>query len=97
MEYKQTLTNNMEKINILNDLENWLVDYITDTIQNLEAEKSEEFNRWAKSFERDEAEFVVKMEFVNDWGYDKRTEVSIEEASKYAKSLLEKILNHWYM
>lgn len=58
----------MKKINIKNELETWLVDYITDTVHNLEAENSPEFNKWAKSFEKDEASFVVGMEFINDWG-----------------------------
>ena len=66
----------MKMINIKKDLENWLVDYLTDTVRNLEAKDSADFNDWAKSFERDEAAFVVGMEFVNDWGYDERTEIS---------------------
>lgn len=87
----------MKKINIVNELESWLIDYLTNTIHNLEAEDSEEFNKWAKSFERDEAEFVVNMEFVNDWSYDQRTEITEEEATKYANSLLRKILDRWYI
>ena len=56
----------MKAINIKKELENWLVDYLTDTVHNLEAKDSDEFNKWAKSFEREEAAFVVGMEFVND-------------------------------
>ena len=87
----------MKMINIKKDLENWLVDYLTDTVRNLEAKDSTDFNDWAKSFERDEAAFVVGMEFVNDWGYDERTEISEEEAEEYAQTLLKIILENWYM
>ena len=86
----------MKSIKIKNELENWLVDYLTNTVHNLEAEGSPEFNKWAKSFEREEAAFVVGMEFVNDWGYDKRTEINEEEAEEYAQSLLKVILDNWY-
>lgn len=79
----------MKKINIKNELEDWLVYYITDTVHNLEAENSPEFNKWAKSFEKDEASFVVGMEFINDWGYDERTEIDESEAEKYAQTLLK--------
>ena len=87
----------MKMINIKKDLENWLVDYLTDTVRNLEVKDLADFNDWAKSFERDEAAFVVGMEFVNDWGYDERTEISEEEAEEYAQTLLKKILETWYM
>jgi len=86
----------MKTIKIKKELENWLVDYLTNTVHNLEAEDSDEFNNWAKAFKREEAAFVVRMEFVNDWGYDKRTEITEEEAEKYAQSLLKIILNNWY-
>lgn len=87
----------MKMINIKKDLENWLVDYLTDTVRNLEVKDLADFNDWAKSFERDEAAFVVGMEFVNDWGYDERTEISEEEAEEYAQPLLKTILETWYM
>lgn len=87
----------MKMINIKKDLENWLVDYLTDTVRNLEVKDLADFNDWAKSFERDEAAFVVGMEFVNDWGYDERTEISEEEAEEYAQTLLKTILETWYM
>ena len=87
----------MKKINIQKELKEWLTNYLTDTIHNLEAENFDDFNEWAKSFEREEAEFVVRMEFVNDWGYDKRTEITEEEAARYADSLLKKILDRWYL
>lgn len=86
----------MKAINIKKELDNWLVDYLTDTVHNLEAKDSDEFTKWAKSFEREEAAFVVGMEFVNDWGYDKRTEISEEEAEEYAQTLLKTILDNWY-
>lgn len=85
----------METIKI-EDLKEWLVDYITMNIHSMESEESEEFNNWAKSFEKEEAEFVVKAEFVNDWGYDNRNEISIKEASEYAQALIQRILSTWY-
>lgn len=87
----------MKTINIKEELNQWLVDYITDTIHNLEAEDSIEFNKWAKSFKKEEAEFVVNMEFVNDWGYDGRNEIPEEEAIDYAQVLLKRILDNWYL
>ncbi len=86
----------MKTIKIKKELENWLVDYLTNTVHNLEAEDSDEFNNWAKAFKREEAAFVVGMEFVNDWGYDERTEITEEEAEEYAQSLLKIILDNWY-
>nr|WP_302507195.1 hypothetical protein [uncultured Prevotella sp.] len=85
----------METIKI-EDLKEWLVDYITMNIHSMESEESEEFNNWAKSFEKEEAEFVVRAEFVNDWGYDNRNEISIKEASEYAQALIQRILSTWY-
>lgn len=82
----------METIKI-EDLKEWLVDYITMNIHSMESEESEEFNNWAKSFEKEEAEFVVRAEFVNDWGYDNRNEISIKEASEYAQALIQRILS----
>lgn len=86
----------MKTINIKKELESWLADYITNIVHNLEAEDSDDFNNWAKAFQREEAALVVGMEFANDWGYDKRTETTEEEAEKYAQSLLKIILNNWY-
>lgn len=87
----------MKMININNELENWLIDYITDFVHNakVEGETIPEFEKWAKSFEREEAAFVVGMEFTNDWGYDERKEVSEEEAETYAHSLLQVIFDNW--
>lgn len=52
----------------MNELSNWLVTYITDFIHGAQAENAPEFSKWAKSFKREEAEFIVRAEFVNDWG-----------------------------
>jgi len=87
----------MKLIDIKKDLRGWLVEYITNTIHGLTAEDSAEFNKWAKSFKKEEAEFVVEMEFVNDWGYDERKKVPEEEAVEYAKQLLQRILDNWYI
>lgn len=87
----------MKMIKIKTELQEWLVDYITNTIHGLEAENSEDFNKWAKSFERDEADFVVNMEFGNDWGYDKREEITEKEATEYAQALMQTILDNWYL
>ena len=78
-------------------LSNWLVTYITDFIHGAQAENAPEFLKWAKSFKREEAESIVKAEFVNDWGYDERSEISEEEAILYARALLERILSSWFM
>lgn len=86
----------MKTIKIKTELEDWLIDNITNTIHGLEAENADEFNNWAKAFEREEAEFVVNMEFGNDWGYDTRDEITEEEAVEYAQSLLKTILDNWY-
>lgn len=89
--------NVMKKINIQKELKEWLINYLTYTIHNLEAENFDEFIEWAKSFKREEAEFVVNMEFVNDWGYDNRTEIAESEAVAYGEILLKKILDRWYL
>lgn len=79
------------------ELKNWVTDYITDTIHSLKAENSTEFDLWASSFDRAEAEFLVNMEYPNDWGYDKRTEIPTMEVEKYAGALLQRILDRWYI
>lgn len=84
-------------INIKNELESWLVDFITETIHSMEVEDFEDFNQWAKSFKRDEADFVVKMEFPNDWGYDERIEITEDEAIKYAGPLIQRIVDNWFL
>ena len=82
-------------IKIETELSEWLVKYITDTINNLEANEPTGFNEWAKSFKKEEAQFVVNIEFTNDWGYDKRKEIPEDEAIEYANSLIQRILNSW--
>ncbi len=84
-------------IKIETELNDWLVTYITDTINNLEANEPVGFNEWAKSFKKEEAQFVVNMEFTNDWGYEKREEITEEEATEYAHSLIQRIVNNWYL
>ncbi len=87
----------MKSINIKNELNEWLVEYLTNTIHNLKVEDSDDFNKWAKTFEREEAQVLVDMEFETDWEYDERTEIPEEEAIKYAQSLLQEILDNWYL
>lgn len=87
----------MKQINIKKNLREWLVEYITNAIHGLLTEDSIEFNKWAKAFKKEEAEFVVDMEFINDWGYDERENIPEEEAIEYAQILLQKILNNWYL
>lgn len=87
----------MENIKIKSELEHWLVNYITSSIHGMHAEDSEEFNKWAKSFREEEASFVVRAEFFNDWGYDKRDEVTQEEAKEYAHALILRILDSWHL
>ena len=81
----------------INELQNWIIDYITDTIHNLECDNNE-FNEWARSFERDEADFVVGMDM---WELEEeiegKTEFSEEEAVKLAHSFIQKIVDHWYL
>ncbi len=87
----------MENIKIKSELEHWLVKYITNSIHGMQTEDSDEFNKWAKSFREEEASFVVRAEFANDWGYDERDEVTQEEAKKYAYALIQRILDSWYL
>lgn len=87
----------MKSINIKNELNKWLVEYLTNTIHNLKVEDSDDFNKWAKTFEREEAQVLVDMDFETDWEYDERTEIPEEEAIKYAQSLLQEILDNWYL
>ena len=52
---------------------------------------------WAKNFQKEEAEFVVNMEFGSDWVYDERKEIPLKEAKEYASALMKKILENWYL
>lgn len=85
----------MKTLNIKKELENWLVDYLTNTVHSLKSENCEDFNNWAKSFEKEEAAFLVGMEFVSDFGYDERTEITESEAEEYAQGLLRIIIDNW--
>lgn len=87
----------MGTIKIKNELSDWLVKYITDCIHNMEAKDFNEFNKWAKSFKEEEAAFLVKAEFINDWGYDERDEITQTEAQEYAQILIQRILDNWYL
>ena len=78
-------------------LREWLIDYITETIHSLKADGSPEFDKWAASFKRDEAEFVVNMEYIVECGDELREEISEDEAREYAEPFLRKILDNWYL
>ena len=77
----------------------WLTDYLTDSVHGLRMGKKEKpsvaFNSWAKHFKREEASFLVEMEYW-EWEEDERTEIPLEEVVKYADSLLQTIVNNWY-
>lgn len=88
----------MKTINIKTELKEWLIDNVTNTIVNkTRAKDNEEFNNWAKSFTREEAVFVVNAEFCVDWEYDKRTEITEEEALEYSSKLWERIVKSWQL
>ena len=74
-------------INIKNDLASWLVNWLTNAVHNTESEDSPEFNKWAKSFEEDEANTLVSMEFGNDWGYDTRSEITEDDLKGIEKDI----------
>ncbi len=87
----------MNKIRIKTELKDWLIDNITNTIHELEIENSENFNKWAKTFKKENAELVVNMEFINDWGYDEREYITEKEASEYSQILMQRIIDNWYL
>ena len=87
----------MNKIRIKTELKDWLIDNITNTIHDLEIENSENFNKWAKTFKKENAELVVNMEFINDWGYDEREYITEKEASEYSQILMQRIIDKWYL
>lgn len=84
-------------INIKNELEEWLINYITDEINSLEVEDNQEFNNWAKAYPKEATSTIVKMEFSNDWGYDEREAITEDEASNYAHLLIQRIVDSWYL
>ena len=87
----------MNKLRIKTELKDWLIDNITNTIHDLEIENSENFNKWAKTFKKENAELVVNMEFINDWGYDEREYITEKEASEYSQILMQRIIDNWYL
>lgn len=87
----------MNKIRIKTELKDWLIDNTTNTIHDLEIENSENFNKWAKTFKKENAELVVNMEFINDWGYDEREYITEKEASEYSQILMQRIIDNWYL
>ena len=87
----------MNKIRIKTELKDWLIDNITNTIHDLEIENSENFNKWAKTFKKENAELVVNLEFINDWGYDEREYIIAKEASEYSQILMQRIIDNWYL
>ena len=87
----------MNKIRIKTELKDWLIDNITNTIHDLEIENSENFNKWAKTFKKENAELVVNMEFINDWGYDEREYITEKEASEYSQILMQRIIDNCYL
>ncbi len=87
----------MNKIRIKTELKDWLIDNITNTIHELEIENSENFNKWAKTFKKENAELVLNMEFINDWGYDEREYITEKEASEYSQILMQRIIDNWYL
>lgn len=85
----------------LASLRYWLIEHITSYIHSLKVKddwvSKDEFNKWAKTFKRKEAAFVVNMEYEVDWGNETRSSIPIEEVEKYAQSLIQKIIDKWYM
>lgn len=88
---------NMKTIKIQEELNQWLVEYITSSIHSMEAEDSEEFNQWAKSYPREAVQMIVDAECMNDWGYEERSEISEEEAARYAGVLIQRIVSSWHL
>lgn len=81
----------------INEIQNCIIDYITDTIHNLECD-NEEFNEWTRSFEREEADFVVGMDLLKlEETIEGKTEFSKEEAAELALPFIQKIVDHWYL
>lgn len=80
-------------------LKYWLVDYITNTIHGMNSkdEGAEAFNQWAKSFKKEEAEFVVNMEWSVDWEDDERKKIPLDEVKEYAEELIQTITERWYL
>lgn len=86
----------MKTINIDEELQEWLVNYLINAIHGLESDDLK-FNQWAKSYPRKAVDLIVCAEFDNDWGYGECREVTEEEAKQYAEALLQRIVNTWYL
>lgn len=81
----------------LSELEVWLIDYITSYIHSLKTENNMKFNQWAVEFKREEVASLVEMEFYVDWGCEKRRAIPASEAVAYADSLIQRILDVWFL
>ncbi|MCQ2199844.1 MAG: hypothetical protein MJZ19_09035 [Paludibacteraceae bacterium] len=81
----------------MREYQSWLIDEVTEIVHNSYVEGNEEFNNWAKNFEREEAEFEVNMEFCVDYMEDDRTEIPMEEAKNYLYSHVKTIIKNWYI
>ena len=77
------------------NLKEWLVEYLINSIHSCEIADSKEFNEWAKSYPKEELEALVSMEFVGDWGYDKRNDIPVEDVKEYADAFLQRIVDSW--
>lgn len=86
----------MNKSIKLKRLKYWLIDYITNTIHDLKTD-NDSFNNWAKNFKREEAAFVVNMEYSAEYGYDERLSIPIEEVKEFADILIKSITDRWYI
>lgn len=88
----------MAKVVKKNKLRYWLVDYITNNVHKCKMDKKEKeaaaFNSWAKNFKREEADFLVGMEFW-EWEQDPRTEIPLPEVVKYANEMFKIVLDKW--
>jgi len=91
----QSETNTIKK----NELRNWIVNEVTTSIQRLASDDKNEqaLDAWARAFDGERAAFLVDAEFVNDWGYDERTEIPVCEAREYARDIMLQILDSWYL
>ena len=72
-----------------------MVEYLLESIHSCEIEDSHEFNEWAKLYSKEAAKAVISMEFVNDWGYDKRADIPVDDVKEYADALLQRIVYSW--
>lgn len=86
----------MNRIKIQEELSDWLVDYITNSINGFSEEShTKGFIQQAQTFKKEDVQFVVNAEFINDWDYDEREDISEAEAKKYADALIKRITYLW--